>query len=248
MLFDQFSFTNLFAYTQVQYTNNKIARARTIDAQFRQTNRPVNVDGDWLVTGSLNFGTPIRPIGAKINLSTQTMFNKGLEFINDEENEARILRQSVDLRLENRQKEIVDVQVGARFTFNATKYSLNPDLGRNYVNRTYYTELSYYLGDAWRITTGMDYRLFADEVFGTGMQIPIWHAEVARTLLDNRAEIQLLGLDLLNRNVGINYSNTGNYIQEEQINSLGRYVMLKFVYNLSGIGNRERGGVHFIGN
>ena len=64
--------------------------------------------------------------------------------------------------------------------------------------------------------------------------------------MNNKAEIQLVGLDLLNRNVSVNYSNTGNFIQEERINSLGRYFMLKFVYNLSGIGNR--GGITFMGN
>ena len=36
-------------------------------------------------------------------------------------------------------------------------------------------------------------------------------------------------------NVGVNYSNSSNYIQETQVNTLGQYFMLKFVYNLSGL-------------
>ena len=247
MLFDQFSFTNFFGYVQGQYTNDKIARSRSIDEQLRQTTTPVNVSRDWLLAGSLNFGTPIRPLGAKVNLSTQTMYNDGIEWINEQENEARVLRQSIDLRLENRNKEVIDVRAGARYTFNAAHYSLNPSLDRNYVNRTFYGEFNYYLGDAWRFTTGLDYRLFDDEVFGTGTDVPLWRAEIARTFLDQKAEVQLVGLDLLDRNLGINYTNTGNYIQEEQINSLGRYVMLNFVYNLSGIG-RNDADVHVVGH
>ena len=246
MLFDQFSFTNLFGYLQASYTTDKIATARTIDDQFRQNITSVNVDGDWLVTGSMNFGTPIRALGTKINLATQTMYNRGFTFINDAENRSRLLRQTVDLRLENRSKDIIDALIGARLTFNVTKYSLNPDLNANYINRTYYAELTYSLGDHWRFTSGFDYRVFADEVFGDGQQIPIWRAEISRSLMNNKAEIQLVGLDLLNRNVSVNYSNTGNFIQEQRINSLGRYFMLKFVYNLSGIGNR--GGITFMGN
>ena len=247
MLFDQFSFTNFFGYVQGRYTTDKIARSRTIDDQLRQVTMPVNVSRDWLLTSSLHFGTPIRTLGTKINLTTQTMYNDGIEWINERENEARVLRQTFDLRLENRGKEVIDAQIGARYTFNSTRYSLNPDFDRNYMNRTFYGELNYYLGDAWRFTTRLDYRLFDDEVFGTGTDIPLLRAELARTFLNQRVEIQLVGLDLLDRNVGVNYTNTGNYIQEEQINSLGRYVMLKLVYNLSGI-SRDRADVHVVGH
>lgn len=245
MMFDQFSFTNLFGFLRASYTKDKIANARTIDEQFRQTITPTNVDGDWQLNGSLNFGTPIRPLGLKINLSTRTMYNRGFEFINEEENASRVLRQTFDFRLENRDKDVVDALVGTKLTFNKTQYSLNPMLNRNYLNRTVYAELTYNLGEAWSISSGLDYRFFADEVFGTGQEIPLWRAEISRTMMNDRAEIKLVGLDLLNKNLSVNYSNTGNYIREEQINSLGRYLMLKFVYNLSGVGT---GGPEIIMN
>jgi len=44
----------------------------------------------------------------------------------------------------------------------------------------------------------------------------------------------LTGLDLLDRNEGISFTNSGNFVREERINSLGRYVMLTFIYRLSG--------------
>ncbi|MBX2818527.1 MAG: outer membrane beta-barrel protein [Rhodothermaceae bacterium] len=247
MMFDQFSSINLFGYFQAQYTQDKIARDRTIDAQLRQSITSRNVDGDWMLRGRLDYGMPLRPLGIRVNLSTESMYNRGKEFINDAENQTRILRQSIDLRINNRNNEIIDALIGAKYTFNTNKYSLNPELGRNYVNRTFYTEINYYMGDHWRFTSGFDYRLFADEVFGSGQQIPIWRAEISRLIMGDKAEVQLVGLDLLNQNLGVNYSNTSTYIQEERIQTLGRYVMLKFVYNLSGL-NRRGGNIQVIGN
>ena len=86
----------------------------------------------------------------------------------------------------------------------------------------------------------MDYRVYSQDVFGSSNSVPLWEASLTKTLLKQRADLQLVGLDLLDRNEGINFSNSGNMIQEERINSLGRYLMLKFVYRLSN--SNSRGG------
>jgi len=238
--FDQFTFTNLFTYISASYTENKIARSRTISEGFKQELTSVNTDGDWSFNGSLHFGTPIRPLGAKINLSNQAMYTRGIEFINAEENQSEILRNTVSLTLENRNKELYDVRIGARYTFNDVKYSLNENLNQNYVNRSYSADATYYIGQTWQISTSLDYRTYSQQVFGSSTSLPIWEATISKSMMKQRADIQLVGLDLLDRNEGISFSNTGNTIQEQRVNSLGRYVMLKFIYRLSG--SRGQGG------
>ena len=42
----------------------------------------------------------------------------------------------------------------------------------------------------------------------------------------------LVVLDLLNQNQGVNITTSASLIQEERIESLGQYVMLKFTYRL----------------
>ena len=76
-------------------------------------------------------------------------------------------------------------------------------------------------------------------MFGSAQNIPLWQAEISRTFLHEKGQLKLVAVDLLNKNVGVNYNNTGSYIEEERINSLGRYVMLKFIYNLRGIGKQK---------
>jgi hypothetical protein len=232
--FDQFTFTNMFAFLSTNYTQNKITRSRTIDDSFKQEITSVNTDGDWTFSGSLYFGTPIRPIGAKINLSNSAVYSRGIEFINAEENRSNILRNTLGLKLENRNKDLFDIGVGAQFTFNNVSYSLNEDLNQNYVNKTYSANASYYLGESWEFSTALDYRAYSQEVFGSSSSVPLLQASITKTLMKQRADVQLVGLDLLDRNEGINFSNTGNVIQEVRTNSLGRYVMLKFIYRISG--------------
>lgn len=246
--FDPFSFTVLHGFLRATYTLNDITRSRTIDEQLRQTQRPVNVDGTWSLAGNLNFDTPIRPLGSKIILSTNTVYDHGIEFINEEENATKVLRSTLDASVENRNKDRFDLMVGASYTFNSVAYSLNAELERKYVNRTYYGQIAYNWRDAWRFATSLDYRVFSPEVFGSGQHIPLWEVEASRTILNNRIQVQLLARDLLDLNAGVNYSNTNAYVELERISGLGRYVMMKVIYSLSGTaGQGGRGRVQGIG-
>lgn len=234
--FDQFTFTSMFAFINASYTDNKIARSRTIDDQFRQTSTSINTDGDWSFNGNLNFSTPIRPLGVKINLSNTTMFSRGLEILNGEENATRILRNSIDTRLENRDKDIFDLSAGIRFDINRTAYSLNPNQDQAYVNKTITGRGTLYIGKAWQVASELNYRMYSKEISGTETNVPLWEASVSRFFMDERLELQLSGKDLLNRNVGVNFTNTSTFVQEERIESLGRYVMFKLIYKLSATG------------
>lgn len=232
--FDQFTFVNLMAWMSATYTDNNIARSRTIGRGLAQEITSVNTDGDWTYNGNVNFGAPIRSLGMKFNLSNDAMFNRGIEFINEEESTSRTLRNTTRLTLENRDKELFDLAVTGSFTFNDVAYNLNPDQDQNYVNSSYSARAGLYLGQTWEISTELDYRTYSQEVFGEARSVPLWEASITKSLIGQRADIQLVALDILDRNEGISFTNSGNFIREERINSLGRYVMLKFIYRLSG--------------
>lgn len=232
--FDQFTFINFFAWASANYTENNIARSRTIGTGLAQEVTSVNTDGDWTFNGNMNFGAPIRALGMKFNVSNNAMFNKGIEFINAEESESTTLRNTVRLTLENRNKDLFDVAVTGSFTYNNVAYSLNPDRDQNYLNTSYSARGALYLGETWEISTELDYRMYSQEVFGEARSVPLWEASITKSLIGQRADLQLIGLDLLDRNEGISFTNSGNFIREERINSIGRYVMLKFIYRLSG--------------
>ena len=236
--FDQFSFVNLFTSLGLTYTNNKIVLSRSVDEKLRQVVTSVNSDGNWSVNGNVSFGTPIRPIGARINLSNSLLYSTGSEFVNQAENVSRIRRNTVDIVVENRTKDLYDIRAGSRLTFNNVDYSLNEELNQSYVNSTLYASGTYYLGELWTLNTSLNYRIYDQDVFGTGQNVVLLEAYISRLFLQDRAEVQLVGLDLLNQNQGVNFTNSSTYIQEERIESLGRYVMLKFVYHLSGLGSR----------
>ena len=242
--YDPFTFTKVFVFARSTYVNNDIVQSRVVDERFRQVITSVNADGSWRFSGSVHFGTPVRPLGLEINVSNNPVFERSLEYVNEAENRARILRHTIDVGLNNRNTDLFDIRAGARYTFNAADYSLNEEQNRQYVNRTYYADATLYFTERWRVTGSFDYRTYSREVFGDVGSVPILGASVARSLMNERADIELTGFDLLGRNEDVRFSNTNTYIREERIASLGRYVLLKFSYRLSpgsGAGSKRRG-------
>ncbi len=230
--FDMFSFVNLFTYLNLSFTTDDIVLSRTVDDDGLQEFSPINSGRSWIMNSGVNFGRPIRTIGARTQLDYSITYSKGSEFINQAENESRILSHSVNASLENRDKEFFDIRAGARFSFNDVEYSLNKELNQDYLNSIYYASGSYYLGDLWTLTSSFNYRVYDEDVFGHGQNVALLQASVARLVMNERAEIELIGYDLLNQNQIVNFNSTASFIQETRVESLGHYLILKFNYKL----------------
>lgn len=241
--FDQFTFMSIYAGIRASYTHNKIANNREISDRFVQTITPLNIDGDWTLGGFQNFAYPVRAIGMQVNLSNSLYYQNSAEFINSIENETKSLRDAVKLTLGNRNKELFDVDFGLSLTFHNNRFSLNQELNQSYVNRSFFLDLAFTPDDKWRVSTSVDAARYADDVFGQGGDVTMWSAEVSRSLMaNNRAYVALVGKDLLNEGLGVNYTNSPGLIQESRILSVGRYGLVKFVYNLSNNGADGGGG------
>lgn len=240
--FDQFTFLNVFAFGRFSYTSNEIVQARTVDEQSRQVITPINTGHGWSANGGVTVGTPIRRFGVSVDVSYNANYSTGTALLNGVENVSQILTHRLDASLENRDKNVFDVRVGGRFTFNNVDYSLNEALTQNYLNKTLYTNGTLYFGNGWTLNTSLNYRIFDQEIFGPGQNVAIMNASISRLVMNNRVEVRLAGVDLLNQNQGVSLTNTSAYVQEERIESLGRYLMLRLTYRLGSLGRGGQGG------
>lgn len=243
MLFDQFTFTSLFANFSGSYTKDRITNSSSIDSLFRQFIQPVNVAHDYNLNGGFQFRTPLRPIKTNIRLSYNTNWNKGILFVNNFENNVTRQRHSFTLSLDNRKKDVIDFTIGGRISLNKTAYSVDDNLNQNYIDQKFYSDLIVLPSDNWEFSSSIDYAIYSAETFGEKRTVPIWKASITRYILKNRrGRLSLNAYDILNKNIGINRNSQLNYVQEERIRSLGRHIMLNFSYSISGF-KKDSGGI-----
>lgn len=245
--YNQFTFTNLFLAFTASMVQNQISQARTIDSLFRQVVMPINIDQGYDLVGSASFGTPLRFIKSRLSLDSRVIYSRTTLLINDIYNDLDRTTETVELSLENRKKDKIDIAIGADISFSQTRYSVSTNLNQNFVNQRYFLDFSFRPNKKWSFKTGMDYAVYAGDAFQKQERIPLWRASLSRFLLKNeRGELKLSAFDLLNQNVGFSRTSEYNYLQEDRVLSLARYFMLSFTYNLTAIGGRPGGGFQFI--
>jgi hypothetical protein len=236
-LFDQFSMTNFFFNANYTYTKNRIKNQQFIDEFLIRTTTPVNVADDHMLRGDLSFGTRIKPVKMRINLSSNVDYNRGITFVNEVENTTNRTTWTNTLRLENQKKEIIDWTIGAELAWTTSTYSINTAFNQEYTNKNFFADFGFDIKESWNFLTTLDYRIYTGIGGNEAQEVPIWTASISKFILkDNRGEIKFAVQDILNRNLGINRIADLNFIQEERINNLGRYFMLSFSYKLSGFG------------
>ena len=247
MLFDQFNFRSFFASVNTTFTENQITNARFIDSLFIQTTQPVNVKSAWASQGYVDFGTPLKFMRSKMNLGINGQFSRGILFLNGIENEADRWNTSVDFSIENRQKDIIDVLLGVTWGYNQATYSEAKSFDQRFSSINYYTDWTLTLKKDWTITTSFDYTLYQGDDFGNQRQVPRWTASVSKPILKSRGTLELSARDILNQGIGIDRRSTLNYIEDVEVNSLGRFFMLTFSYSLTVLGDQTRGGIFIDG-
>ncbi len=240
LIFDQFSFTSLMTGIDAGYTIDKINWARTIDDQLKQTMTLVNVKNDYRASARLDFSTPIRKLGVKINTNLRESFNRGISMVNGAENVNTNYTHKVSLTIDNRKKDKWDVSVGGSLQVTDARYSIQNTLNNRYMDMAAFTEMRYNPTEKWNFAFKADITNYTSQSFDEPILVPLLSGEISYYFLKfNRGVLTLQGMDLLNKNTGIQRISELNYLQERQTNMLGRYVMLSFKYRLNKMGGKS---------
>jgi hypothetical protein len=241
--FNQFSMTNLFIFSNIGYTQNKIRNTQVIDDRYITTTRPENVANDLNISTRANFGTRIKPLKLRINSNAGINRNKGLTYINGALSSTLSTSMSGGISIENQKKDLFDWQIGMDWSNSNTSYSIATQNARSFSVKTYTASINVPLfKKAINLSSNLDYEIYTGLSAGFNQAIPIWNSGLSVFVLkDKRGELKLAAIDMLNKNTGISRNADFNYTSDEQIRSLGRYFMLSFTYTLKGMGGNQMG-------
>lgn len=242
-LFDQFSFTTLLTSVRLKYALNRTGYSRTIDDDFRQIVSLVNVKDNLSTGATIDFTTPVKPLGLMINLVADGSYNKGLSFINGTENINKSLNQRYSITIGNRRKEKWDIETGTEFSLVNTKYSLQKSLNNKYFDIAWYSEARFVPNKFMSFMASADITKYSSGSFNESKLIPLINADASFYFLKNqRGVLTLAAVDILNRNTGLERLSELNMLTERQSSILGRYLMLSFKYRLNKLSN-DNGGI-----
>ena len=245
--FNPGNFINLGANVYGAYHVNQIVYSQTVDPQtFITTTTPENLTGGKNLGSYFNFGFPLKKTKATMNLNSQLSFGNNLTRINDVLNQTNNQNYQFGTRLDLTPTEWLTFYANANIGRTNTSYSINAGQNQTLINNNYNGDLTLKLPGSIYLNTSLNYRINKNDRFGFNQRIPIWNASVYHILgKAKKAEVRLSSFDLLNRNIQISQYAGQNYVQDERVQTLARYFMLSFTYNMRGVQAQMRRNNNF---
>jgi hypothetical protein len=242
-------------YVNGGFVDNAAARETTIDRNGVQSSRPINVDGIYNFSGSLNYNYQYK-LNKSFRLSVRPSlygsFNKNFISVNRNFSEQDNLSVYSSVLLGLNYMDKIELNQVYRHNYRQTTYEKVGAYKDLYVlSHTLESEVVIRMPKhvVWENLINYNY----NPQVGPGIRKSSvrWNAGVSYLFLkEEKGQLKLSVYDLLKQNINV-YRNTGeNYISDVQNTTLTRYFMLSFIYNLrtfSGgkVGGKERGMFFF---
>ena len=234
--FNQFSGINFFANVQSSYALHNIVNAKTIDTLFRQVLQPVNTDHAWQHIASFNFGAPLNFIKSRFNISANYVLDAYDNLLNDQLNSIASFNQSYRVRVDNRNKDKVDIGVGASIAWQQVENSIETGTTSQYNRKSLFVETSLNAIKNWIISQSFNYASYKGAAGAASQKLPLWDASISTFVWKKKLQFKFEVVDILNRNRGISQNVDLNSIQFIQYRSLGRYFMMSAIYSIKNFG------------
>lgn len=234
---------NVFMMASLNKTNNAIVQSDIIDGSGRRITMPVNADGVVNAFVNLNTGLAVRRLKSTINIGIGVNQTASLAFINGMKNKMtnRALSPSLSWNIALEKKLLV--YASARWNITKASYSLQPVLNNTFLQQIYSLEMTNYLPGNIHLTNNIAFTINSGRAIGFNTKIPYWTAAASKSFMkNNRGEMKLTALDILNQNVGVNRVANQQFLEDTRYNVLRRYFMLSFLYILNKSG-KSTGGV-----
>ena len=238
-------FSNLsFTQTDDKIVSNTIDYPSNYTPDTRLSNtiatQYLNTSGYYSASGFYVFGKPwdnrkynlffVGNVSYSNNLSYLTNVDSSNFVMSSQKNSAKTLVLSQGVRFRVDIKDVIDAEPNVNYSINSSKNSLDePGINDNFRTLALGVNGKNYFWKNW--TLSYDYTKSLYYGYKGSINPNILNTYVERRFLkDNMASVRLSAFDLFNQNTGYTSTITGNYSTQSNVNRLGRYYLVSFVY------------------
>ncbi len=231
---------SIMAHLRANYTMNSIISTSMYDSSTGgRTTTYENVDGVWDVNGMFMITMPFKNRNWQFNSFTRLGVSSSAGKNNGELNRANQFTAGESLSLAFR-STYFDTELRGRYSLQHVRNTVQTGNNRNI--HSYGGTYNFMVKIPCGITIGSDISYTGNQGYTDGFNQEVWmlNAQISYSFLAGKnATITLKGVDLLNQSNNIQRTVTGNYLEDVEYNTLGRYCMISFSYRFNTFGGEK---------
>lgn len=260
----------IFATLNASTIVNDIQSAIYQNAEGGRTSTYTNLNGTWNVNGFFNYGFPLAHPKSNLNFMTNVTYNQSQSLLaqdslsyfqgvgiaheytkvtglNETIRWTTNIKKNFDMNFSSTTGYTINKTTGinrpSADTANSGKVVSSGSSSLNTFNETLSAEFTAYTNSGWLIAATFDYTYTYTPSKTYTAHIPLLTPSIAKQLFKKKnGEIRLTVFDVLNKNTSVAESVAAGGAQTfQRTNTLTRYAMLTFTYNLNNFQGSQQG-------
>jgi hypothetical protein len=233
----------VFATINASTIVNDIQSATIPNEKGGQTSTYINLNGTYNLSGYFNYGFALKKPKSNLNFITNVNYSQSQNLADTAKIDAPVVYQhdfakntslAETISWTTNIKKNFDMNFSSASTYNIGKNSLHSSQNLNYFTQNFTAELTAYTNSGWLIAATFNYTYTNTHIAGYNASVPLLSPSIAKSLFKKKnGEIRLSVFDLLNSNTYVNKTTPGNGYTVNRTNTLSRYAMLTFTWNLN---------------
>jgi hypothetical protein len=213
-----------------------------------QTSTYVNLNGTYNLSGYVNYGFALKKPKSNLNFITNVNYSQSQTLIKDSSTQVdyshdyvrnTLLAETVSWTTNI--KKNFDMNFSYAINYNIARNSINPRQNLDYFSHKFSMEVTAYTNSGWLIATTFDYTYTDTRVAGYTASVPLLSPSIAKSIFKKKnGEIRLTAFDLLNSNTYVSKTISQNLTTASRSNTLSRYAMLTFTWNLNNFAGSQQ--------
>ena len=236
------------AYINYSTTRNSISNMVTYHPETGgRTTQPVNINGNWNISGNMMFNTAIDTTGFfSINSTTEVRYANHVGYITLDRNSSSQKNYTKDLSIYERlgfsfRNDWLEVEPGGSLRYNHATNELQPNVNLDTWDFSYGFNTNILL--PWNMSIATDLNMnsrrgYTDESLNTNELI--WNAQISQSFLRNNAlTFSLQFYDILQKQSNFSRSISAMQRTDTEYNAITSYAMLHVIYRMNLFGTKE---------
>src|ERR1035438_2256840 len=194
---------------------------------------PVNLNGYISLRSLVTYGFPVFLLKSNLNLSLGANYTRTPTIINSITNRVNSTTYNGGVVLSSNFSEKIDFTLSSMSSLNLVRDNMQTANNSNNFTQNSKIKLYLWIWEGFILQNEINHQYSSGLSSSYNQNIILWNLSFGKKLFANdNGEIRFSANDLLNKNTSIQHNITDSYTEDVRSNTLGRYYLLSFIYNI----------------
>ncbi len=221
--------------TNFRFTQNAFSTSDNVDSSGRRVSQTINVNGNYSISGYLNYDFKIKKPEIRIGLNSNINKNRNENIVNGLNNITNSDNYTFGLWAGKSREKKFDNSITINATYTTSTSSVQQNISTNYWTYNIRPDIDFYLPKKWHLHSDCDF-IYRQKTsaFDNNNNIILWNLWFDKKLLKtDDLLIRASANDILNQNKGFNRTVNSNIVSQNTYTTIQRYFMLSMIWNFN---------------